>query len=1156
MKRFTLMILTLAALFANGRAQSLSVTNIEAQTGEEAALVVSLTEGTSMTALQFNLSLPEGVTLATSGDTYGATLGTATDGHTLEVETLSNGDLLFILYNTEQKAFKSGELLRIPITVGSTAIEANGKLYTVRTATADAVSHTCTDASFSVKVTEPEPAYKVGDDITSLATADWEGKTDDYGGFANPAVERYTHGTPADMDDILTQTVSGLENGTYRVQLEAAASFTPERGFDCPTGDGLSVVFANNTQRNLPVLERGWVGEGEQKLVTLTATVTDGTLKYGIKNLALSGNWFVARLKSIVYVATDAQSPKTYAISIASEKNGKTTTDVTADEEGSRVFITATPDEDCTLESLKVTTTEGKDVEVTNNSFIMPASAVTVTATYKAPEPDAVPVITADNKTRVYGDENPVLTYSADMELSGKPELSTTATKSSAVGEYDITVGKGTLTGDFTAKNGKLTITKAPLTVGVQDVTITEGDAIPTFTLTYSGWKNGDTEADAFTANPAAKTTATTSSKAGTYDITVSGGTAKNYELAYTKGTLTILKKEEPVTVTANNLTMVYGDDIPALTYKSEGAELNGTPQLSTTATKASAVGTYPIEVEAGTVTNTKATYVNGTLTITKAPLTITAKSYTIKQGEALPIFAATYSGFKNNETESVLTKKSTFACAVPLDMTPGTYDITASGAEAQNYEISYVKGTLTIEKKDEPEPITRTPFKGKISIPGILEAENFDKGGEGVTYHDNDAEDHGGTNYRSGADMGVDIVTGNGGYALGWTNGGEWIEYTMNVIEAGKYTLEAIVSNGTGDTGGFSISLVGDGGSLTKLADVNVPSTAGNWENYQPVEGELLQNLEVGSQIFRITITAGNCNIDKIKFELKKDEPEPEPEPAYKVGDDITSLATTEWEGKTGDYGGLANASVERYTHGAPADVDDILTQTVTGLRNGTYKVQLDVAASFTSDRGFTCPTGNGLSVAFANGTQRNLAVVERGWVDEGAQKIVTLTATVTDGTLKYGIKNLAPSGNWFIARLRSIVYVSESNQTPKTYAISIASEKNGTTVTDVEAEEEGSRVFITATPDEDCTLESIKVTTTGGKEVEVTNNSFIMPASAVKVSATYKEPVVDAIEDVVAEDGTYEIYTIDGKPIETLQKGVNIIRFSNGTTKSVYVK
>lgn len=306
MRRLYIIITALTILIVNARAQSLSVTNIEAQTGEETTLVVSLTEGSSMTALQFNLSLPEGVTLTTSGDTYGITLGTATDGHTLDVETLSNGDLLFILYNTDQKAFKNGELLRIPLTAGSTATETNGKLYTVRTATADAVSHTCADVSFSMKVAEPEPAYKVGDDITPLATAEWEGKTNDYGGFANPAVERYTHGAPNDVGGILTQTVSGLENGTYRVQLEAAASFTPWRGFDCPTGDGLSVAFANGTQRNLTVVERDWVGEGEQKLITLTATVTDGTLKYGIQNLAPSGNWFVVRLKSIVYVATDA----------------------------------------------------------------------------------------------------------------------------------------------------------------------------------------------------------------------------------------------------------------------------------------------------------------------------------------------------------------------------------------------------------------------------------------------------------------------------------------------------------------------------------------------------------------------------------------------------------------------------------------------------------------------------------------------------------------------------------------------------------------------------------------------------------------------------------------------------------------------------------
>ena len=58
---------------------------------------------------------------------------------------------------------------------------------------------------------------------------------------------------------------------------------------------------------------------------------------------------------------------------------------------------------------------------------------------------------------------------------------------------------------------GTLTITKAPLTVGVKNETITEGDAIPTFTLTYCGFRNSDTETTAFTTKPLAKTTATQS---------------------------------------------------------------------------------------------------------------------------------------------------------------------------------------------------------------------------------------------------------------------------------------------------------------------------------------------------------------------------------------------------------------------------------------------------------------------------------------------------------------------------------------------------------------------------------------------------------------------------------------------------------------------
>jgi hypothetical protein len=124
---------------------------------------------------------------------------------------------------------------------------------------------------------------------------------------------------------------------------------------------------------------------------------------------------------------------------------------------------------------------------------------------------------------------------------------------------------------------------------------------------------------------------------------------------------------------------------------------LHGTPSVSCAATKTSSVGTYLIVIGKGGVANYNDTYVNGTLTIGKAPLKITAKDYTIKQGEALPAFEATYEGFKNSETSTVLEKQPSITTIATSASAPGEYDIIVSGAEAQNYEISYVKGKLTI---------------------------------------------------------------------------------------------------------------------------------------------------------------------------------------------------------------------------------------------------------------------------------------------------------------------------------------------------------------------------------------------------------------------------------------------------------------------------
>jgi GH35 family endo-1,4-beta-xylanase len=179
-----------------------------------------------------------------------------------------------------------------------------------------------------------------------------------------------------------------------------------------------------------------------------------------------------------------------------------------------------------------------------------------------------------------------------------------------------------------------------------------------------------------------------------------------------------------------------------------------------------------------------------------------------------------------------------------------------ATDAEGRSNSASY---TMKVTAKREPFTAGKP-----ATLPGTLQTEYYDKGGEGAAYHDNDAQNQGDANYR--ASEGVDIVNGNGGRALGYTSTGEWVEYTIDVQEAGNYSFKATVSSGVNNSG-FSINL-NKNGKITKLADIKVPQTGSNsWDTYRVVEGTLSQPLEAGEQILRIVITGSNCNIDKIQF-------------------------------------------------------------------------------------------------------------------------------------------------------------------------------------------------------------------------------------------------------------------------------------------------
>ena len=199
------------------------------------------------------------------------------------------------------------------------------------------------------------------------------------------------------------------------------------------------------------------------------------------------------------------------------------------------------------------------------------------------------------------------------------------------------------------------------------------------------------------------------------------------------------------------------------------------------------------------------------------------------------------------------------------------TFTLTQKGVYTFTAEAKDVNGKWSkVATLSLPVNNRRAPYKGEIAIPGIIEVENFDGGGEDFTFHDSDSQDEGNVGYRRDNE-GVDIVTGNDGYAIGYTAQGEWLEYTVDVQQEGNYSYEAIASSGlTGS--GFSLSLA-DAPTLVTLCQVNVPQTASNsWSTYRAIKGELNRPLQKGKHILRLTITGPYCNIDRVELKFNGD--------------------------------------------------------------------------------------------------------------------------------------------------------------------------------------------------------------------------------------------------------------------------------------------
>jgi hypothetical protein len=251
------------------------------------------------------------------------------------------------------------------------------------------------------------------------------------------------------------------------------------------------------------------------------------------------------------------------------------------------------------------------------------------------------------------------------------------------------------------------TVTPAPLTIRADNKTRAYGQANPSFTASLSGLVPGDTAA--VVTGLTLSTTATTASAVGTYSITGAGATAANYAITYAAGSLTVTRAA--LTITPDNKTRVYGQANPLLTATLSGLVAGDTAAvvtgltLRTSATSATGAGAYGITAGGATASNYTITFGSGTLTITPAPLTVTADNQTRGYGSSNPTLTASFSGFVNGDTRSVLSGRLNISTPATASSHAGTYSITASGLTSANYTISYAAGTLTVS----PAPLTIT---------------------------------------------------------------------------------------------------------------------------------------------------------------------------------------------------------------------------------------------------------------------------------------------------------------------------------------------------------------------------------------------------------------------------------------------------------------
>ena len=480
--------------------------------------------------------------------------------------------------------------------------------------------------------------------------------------------------------------VVGSGSGTYTVETRGLGDVTLATTTLTVTGSGPTTSACGGlcppppAHLSLSLSPSSIVANGTATSVA-TATVTDAN------DHAVGG--------ATVDFSKGASDDVTFASgsSAVTNSSGQASVTITASTTAGSNTITATVHDTAISDSETLAETAGSLDHIT----ITPAEATIAAGSTQAYSAEAFDQ---------YGNSRGTVTGSTSFGISGSGSCAGNACGADTAGDY-------TVSGSYSGKSDDAllhvtaldqTITFGPLTDK------TYGDADFTVSATASSGLQVS-----FSASGSCTVSGSTVHLTGAGSCTITASQAGNgsYNAAPdVPRTFSIGKAA--LTITAADKTKTYGAANPVFTVGFSGfvgsdgpGSLSGsmtcnaytTGAYTTPVTAATPTGTYPIHCTAGTLTsaNYAFTFVDGTLTVTKATLTVTAADKTKVEGDPDPAFTFTYAGFQNGDTGAAIDTPPT--CGVTgSHSSAGTYPITCSGGVDDNYAFSYVSGTLTVQ--------------------------------------------------------------------------------------------------------------------------------------------------------------------------------------------------------------------------------------------------------------------------------------------------------------------------------------------------------------------------------------------------------------------------------------------------------------------------